>query len=202
MKQSFTALAAPPPVPYTDAVESKAELRAQMRVLRRRLAAENPDAPEQVAAHVPWDWGLPEAEYYALYHAVGSELDPRAIRTTIGQIALPVAVARNAPLVFRLHRPEDRLVSDAFGILAPPDSAPEVAPDIVFTPVLAFDVRGGRLGQGAGCYDRTIEGLRALKPVVVIGVAYAGQEVDEVPMEPHDQHLDAILTETGYIEVG
>ena len=60
----------------------------------------------------------------------------------------------------------------------------------------------GRLGQGAGHYDRAIANLRAIKPVFVLGLAYAGQEVDALPMEPHDQRLDAILTETGYIEVG
>ena len=179
----------------------KSELRAAMRVLRRRLAAECPDAADRAAAGLPLDW-LPDVGAYGLYHPVGSELDPSAIRLPTGQVALPVAVSRNAPLVFRLHRDGDRLVSDAFGIPAPSDSAPEVAPDIVFTPVLAFDRQGGRLGQGAGCYDRTIENLRALKPVVVIGVAYSGQEVAEVPMEPHDQRLDAILTETGYIRVG
>jgi 5-formyltetrahydrofolate cyclo-ligase len=37
--------------------------------------------------------------------------------------------------------------------------------------------------------------------VFVLGLAYAGQELPEVPSEPHDQRLDAILTETGYIEV-
>ena len=178
---------------------SKDELRARMRVTRRRLAAQAPDAALRLAEHLPSD--RLSAAVYSLYHPVGSELDPRGIRMS-GDVALPVGLARNAPLVFRLYTPGDQLVADAFGILSPTGTAPEVAPDIVFTPVLAFDRKGGRLGQGAGCYDRTIAGLRALKPVVVIGVAYAGQELPEVPMEPHDERLDAILTETGYIEVG
>ena len=57
------------------------------------------------------------------------------------------------------------------------------------------------MGQGGGYYDRTITALRALKPVWVVGLAYAGQERAEIPMEPHDQRLDAILTETDYIPV-
>ena len=66
---------------------------------------------------------------------------------------------------------------------------------------LAFDRTGARLGQGGGHYDRTIAGLRARGPVLVIGVAYAGQEVGEIPTELHDERLDGILTETGYIAV-
>lgn len=170
-----------------------------MRVARRRLAAEAPDAAWRLAGHLPDD--LPAAEAYGLYHPVGSEMDPREIRPPAGHVALPVAIARNAPLVFRLYAPGDPLVADAFGILAPTAAAPEAEPDIVFTPVLAFDRRGGRLGQGAGCYDRTIAALRARKPVMVIGVAYAGQELEAVPMEAHDERLDGILTETEFIAV-
>ena len=43
--------------------------------------------------------------------------------------------------------------------------------------------------------------LRAKKPVFALGLAYSGQEVDELPLEPHDERLDAILTERDYIEV-
>ncbi len=68
----------------------------------------------------------------------------------------------------------------------------------MIAPLLAFDREGHRLGQGAGHYDRTLQGLRERGPVWVIGLAYAGQEIDGVPREPHDQPLDAILTETGY----
>jgi 5-formyltetrahydrofolate cyclo-ligase len=178
---------------------SKEELRAQMRKMRRRLAASTPDAAERVAANLPLHW-VPETADYSLYHPMGSELDPSKISLLSGNLALPVAVARDKPLIFRAHRPGDLLVTDAFGIPGPPSGAPEVHPDIIFTPVLAFDRKGGRLGQGAGCYDRTIEALRARKNVLVIGVAYAGQELAEIPMEPHDQRLDAILTETEYLE--
>ena len=75
------------------------------------------------------------------------------------------------------------------------------SPDLIIAPLLAFDRTGGRLGQGGGHYDRTIEALRARGSLFVIGLAYAGQEIDAVPREPHDQPLDAILTELGYIEV-
>ncbi len=178
---------------------SKAALRAEMRALRRKLAFDNPDAAAQAAAHLP---DLPDVEVYGLYHPVGSELDPTPIRIGGARRALPVVLARETPLVFRLHEPGEPLALDALGIPAPASGAAETLPDVVLTPVLAFDRHGGRLGQGGGHYDRTIEALRAKKPVVVIGLAYAGQEVSEIPTEPHDQRLDAILTETGYRHFG
>ena len=67
--------------------------------------------------------------------------------------------------------------------------------------MLAWDRTGGRLGQGGGHYDRTLETLSSHGAIFALGLAYAGQEVAEVPLEPHDQKLDAILTETGYIEI-
>ena len=180
---------------------SKTLLRTKMRAVRRRLAAEHPDAAARLDRNLPRD-RLPPVAVYSLYHPMGAELDPSGIRLVDAEVALPVAIARDAPLVFRLRREGELMVTDAFGIPGPSAKAPAVIPDVMFTPVLAFDRRGGRLGQGAGCYDRTIEALRREKPVFVIGVAYAGQELPEAPMEPHDQRLDAILTETDFIVVG
>jgi len=64
---------------------------------------------------------------------------------------------------------------------------------------LSFDRRGYRLGYGGGFYDRTLERLRARGTTLALGFAFAAQEVDAVPVEPTDQRLDAILTETGLI---
>ena len=114
---------------------------------------------------------------------------------------MPVAVDKASPLKFRLWRPDQPLEKDACGIPAPPASAPEVLPNLLITPLLAFDRHGGRLGQGGGHYDRTLKALRRQRPVFVLGVAFSGQELDEVPVDAHDQRLDAIVTETEFIEV-
>ena len=208
MKQSFTALAAPPPFAYSGKVPAsldKTALRVRLRGLRRRLAAEVPDAAERAAARLPLE-RLPPFETFAIYHPTGTELDPRPLMARLietgGLPALPVAFHREAILEFRLWDPREGLEPDAFGIPAPPLWADAASPDLVVAPVLGFDRRGHRLGQGAGHYDRTIENLRAAQPVFVLGLAYSGQEVAELPAEPHDQRLDAILTETDYIEVG
>jgi 5-formyltetrahydrofolate cyclo-ligase len=77
----------------------------------------------------------------------------------------------------------------------PPETAPELLPDVLLVPMLAFDPLGYRLGYGGGFYDRTLEKLRSLKKVVAIGVAYAAQMVDGVPRGEHDAPLDHVMTE-------
>ena len=85
---------------------------------------------------------------------------------------------------------------------SPSVSAPRAHPDLVIVPLLGFDRRGRRLGQGGGTYDRTLANLRASGRVFVLGLAYSVQETDEIPWEPHDERLDAILTEASYLEFG
>jgi len=175
-----------------------------MRRRRRALAANAPAAAQAAAAALPID-RLPAFDWFSSYHALGSELDPAPLAARLaeagGRLALPVTVAAEAPLVFRAWSPDEAPAMDAFGVPSPPASAPQVRPALVICPLLAFDRTGARLGQGGGHYDRTIAALRAQGSVFVLGLAYAGQEVEQLPAEPHDQRLDAILTESGYIEV-
>jgi 5-formyltetrahydrofolate cyclo-ligase len=149
---------------------------------------------------------LPRAHVVAGYHALGAELSPwpvlRRIEATGARIALPVAPRPHAPLVFRAFAPDQALEPDAARIPSPTAEAEVLVPDLVIAPLIAFDREGYRLGQGGGYYDRTLAGLRASGRVFVIGLAYAGQAVERVPRDDHDQPLDAILTETGYHPVG
>lgn len=111
--------------------------------------------------------------------------------------ALPVVVARGRPLLFRAWEPGEPTVAGPWSIPVPLATAPELEPDVLLVPMLAFDRQGFRLGYGGGFYDRTLAVLRAMKPVVAVGVAYAAQEVAELPRGPHDEPLDWILTEDG-----
>lgn len=193
-----------------DPQSAKAGLRRRLRALRKTLAAATPDAAERAAAHLPAGLAR-QARVIAAYHPVGAEIDPRpALRVIAAQavaptLALPATLDRESPLEFRAWDPAlspEALSPDALGALAPGSGAPVVTPDVVIAPLLAFDRFGGRLGQGGGHYDRTLAALRAAGGVFVLGIAYAGQEVERLDLAPHDQRLDAILTETGYREVG
>jgi 5-formyltetrahydrofolate cyclo-ligase len=69
--------------------------------------------------------------------------------------------------------------------------------DLVILPLLGFDARGGRLGNGGGYYDRALAGPRAGRRPLRLGHAYAAQELPKVPAETWDLRLDAVLTERG-----
>jgi 5-formyltetrahydrofolate cyclo-ligase len=174
----------------------KHQLRASMRAERKRLAGLDPGAASRAAEHAG---ALPAGAVVAIYRAIGSELDADALSLTLTRdgraLCLPVVVERDAPMIFRRWTPGEPLELDEAGVPAPFPLAGTVTPDLIITPLLAFDARGGRLGQGGGYYDRT---FAALPDAVRIGFAYAGQQVDRLPIETHDIRLHGVLTETGY----
>ena len=109
-------------------------------------------------------------------------------------VLLPETPARGNPLAFRRWRPGTPMVPEPFGTLRP--TGPVRVPTVLLVPLLAFDARCNRLGYGGGYYDRTIE---AMPEIRTIGCAYAVQQVDAVPILPHDAQLDAVATERGVI---
>ena len=111
-----------------------------------------------------------------------------------------MVVGRGKPLIMRAWSFGAPLRSGVWGIREPPVEAPEVFPDILLVPLLAFDRTGHRIGYGAGYYDMTIAELRAKKPVVAIGIAFAAQEIAAVPTTPRDARLDLVLTERDVID--
>src|SRR4029077_19662879 len=101
---------------------------------------------------------------------------------------------RGNPLIFRLWTPSVVMIPERFGTLRPDGEV--TVPDFLLVPLLGFDRRGYRVGYGAGYYDRTLAGLPGR---FRLGVAYAAQELDEVPAGPSDERLDAVATERGVI---
>lgn len=135
------------------------------------------------------------------YSAIGSEIDPAPALVALAEthrLCLPVTHGRERPLSFHLWTPGEDLQAAGFGTAAPV-SGEEVTPDVLVVPLLAFDRAGGRLGYGAGHYDRSLAGLRARAPVAAYGFAYGAQEFEGLPQEPTDQPLDGVITEAGLI---
>jgi len=192
------------PLVQASLASAKTLLRREARALRRGLARQAPHAAGEAALHLP-ERLLGRFAVVSGYHPLGGELDPGPLMLRLqaagAVLALPVTLERGAPLIFRRHGPGEPVFPDAIGAPSPGPEAAEVQPDLVITPLVAFDRTGARMGQGGGFYDRTLEALRARRPVFALGLAYAGQEVARIPHEGHDQLLDAILTEKGYIPV-
>jgi 5-formyltetrahydrofolate cyclo-ligase len=183
---------------------SKDELRAAALAKRDALSgAQRAAAARAIAAR-----GLPVAirpgTVVSGYSPIRSEIDPiplmRALAAQGALLALPVIAARDRPLIFRAWSPGDRLARGQFGILEPLPEATELIPDIVLVPLAAFDRLGHRIGYGAGHYDRSLAPLRAARDIVAIGVAFAAQEIEAVPMQPHDVALDYVLTEAQLLD--
>jgi 5-formyltetrahydrofolate cyclo-ligase len=178
----------------------KQRLRLEAGARRAELARTLPNFAERIAGFAS-GLGAPAGAVVSGYLAIRDEADPRAIMAALARkghvLALPCVVERGAPLVFRRWSDGDATVIDMFGLTEPLASAEIMTPAIVLVPMLSFDAAGTRLGYGGGYYDRTLAMLRAAGKIVAVGIAYAGQEVGEVPRSGHDQPLDAIVTEKG-----
>ena len=141
--------------------------------------------------------GVPLAGYMAMR----TEIDPTPAMEEAaahGPIGVPVIVGSGQPLQFRIWEPECPLIKGEFGAMIPQTGA-WMTPQILIVPLVAFNRKGGRLGYGGGFYDRTLEKLRAAQPTMAIGFAYAAQEDAQLLLEPTDQPLDLIVTETGIV---
>jgi len=184
-------------------VTQKAELRGQALTKRDALSPEDrAQAAETIAARA---FPLAVAgKVVSGFMPLKSELNPipllRKLAEAGAQLALPAIAGRGSPLIMRAYAFGDELARGQWGIREPKPEAAEVAPDILLVPLAAFDRAGHRIGYGAGYYDMTIAALRAKKTITAIGLAFAAQEISEVPATPRDEALDLVLTERETID--
>ena len=178
---------------------SKGDLRIAALARRDALSEEQRAAGAQSVAKRGLPIEIKPGAVVAGYSPIRGEMDPVPLMknlATLGvQLALPAVTARGKSLVFRAWSPGDRLMLGSLGILEPSPAAAERVPDIMLVPLAAFDRAGHRIGYGAGHYDVTLVHLRKAKAIIAIGLAFAVQEIKNVPMQPHDVALDYVLTE-------
>ena len=136
------------------------------------------------------------------FFPIRSEIDPRPLMDVFRQrgarLCLPVVLDRETICFRELVRGAE-LVDTGFGTRGPAEDADVLDPELLVMPMSVFDQTGGRIGYGAGHYDRAIARLidKGMKPRL-IGMAFDCQRIERVPVEPHDQPLEAVITETGY----
>ncbi len=172
-----------------------------MAVRKAAFDKHGADAGRRLAAHGLDFLSLRPGAIVSGFAAIRDELNPAALMTWLHaegfRLALPVMMGKGLPLAMRAWAPGDATAPAAWGIAEPFEDKPEVDPDVMLVPLLAFDMAGNRLGYGAGYYDRTIAQFRRSKSVVAVGVGYDEQEVDAVPAESYDERLDWVLTPSG-----
>ncbi|MEA1943249.1 MAG: 5-formyltetrahydrofolate cyclo-ligase [Pseudomonadota bacterium] len=186
----------------SEQARSKSALRQKLLADRIAAATRRPQAAADMAAHFAPTWRPEKGQVVAGYRPLHHEMDPGPLMAAFmeagARLCLPVMQADDQPLLFRGWRPGDTLETGSFGVEEPVDRAPELVPELVLVPLVGVDRKGMRLGFGKGYYDRTLAALRAKGRVRTVGVAYAEQLVDRVPSEPHDQPLDALVTDAGW----
>lgn len=185
---------------------AKAELRRAAIARRDALPAAERELAAEVIAAREFPLAVASGTVVSGYFPMKSEISPipllRKLAALGARLALPVVAGQGKPLIMRAWRPGEPLVTGTWGILEPNPEAPEVEPDILIVPLLAFDRHGHRIGYGAGYYDLTIAKLREKKPAVAAGIALAAQEIAVVPTTSSDVRLDLVLTEREAIDCG
>ncbi|HUG86283.1 MAG TPA: 5-formyltetrahydrofolate cyclo-ligase [Euzebya sp.] len=182
---------------------AKLAARARARQARGALTpAQRARASTQIAVHLDRLRTAEGAHRIGIYAAIGHEVDLDEIAAAWLAAGLVVAYPRvEGPHTLGFHRVA--AVPDSprgpFGIREPQPTEPRIEDlDMVVTPGLAFDVRGGRVGYGRGFYDRYLAADRGgAGRLVSVGVCFAAQLVASVPRGPHDVDLDAVVTEDG-----
>jgi 5-formyltetrahydrofolate cyclo-ligase len=190
--------------PTMEVEEAKAALRREATVRRDALPAEARKAAAEALAARAFPLPITPGAVVSGFMPLKSEINPLPLMQKLSaagaRLALPRIVGRGSPLSMRVWELGAALERGQWGIREPKADAPEVDPDVLLVPLLAFDRAGYRIGYGAGYYDMTIRRLRGLKVAAAIGVAFAGQEVPKVPTTPRDEQLDLVLTEREVID--
>ena len=136
------------------------------------------------------------------YMPMRTEIDPlpaMAEAAAHGVVGVPVIAGKAMPLRFSRWEPDAPMREGPFGAMIP--EVEEVfEPEILIVPLVAFDAGGNRLGYGGGFYDRTLAGLRARRATLAIGFAFDAQEAEGLPLEPTDERLDMVVTESRVLD--
>lgn len=182
---------------------NKSALRQQMKTRRQKISlAIQREAAALLAQRTRHLKEFIHSKRIALYWAFQNEIDPNGIlhlaHLEKKSIYLPVLDEQHQALHFAKYQPGDKLIKNRFGVLEPLPihliAAEQL--DLVFTPLLAFDRHGNRLGSGQGYYDRTFAFSKQAKKKRphFIGLAYDWQEVSQLEPDTWDVKLDKVIT--------
>ncbi|ANC39500.1 5-formyltetrahydrofolate cyclo-ligase [Hafnia alvei] len=188
--------------------QSRSDIRSSVRQLRKNLSADfQHHAAQNIATRVMELPRVQNAHTVSLFLSFDGELNTRPLIERLWQagksIYLPVLHPfSRGNLLFLRYSAESEMVLNHFGIEEPRLNVQQVLPvsrlDIIFTPLVAFDATGQRLGMGGGFYDRTLQDwesayLQQCGPYP-IGLAHDCQRVDALPVQEWDVPLPEIIT--------
>lgn len=188
--------------------QSRSDIRSSVRQLRKNLSADfQHHAAQDIATRVIELPRVQNAHTVSLFLSFDGELNTRPLIERLWQAGKSVYLPVLHPfsrgnLLFLRYSAESEMVLNHFGIEEPRLNVQQVLPvsrlDIIFTPLVAFDATGQRLGMGGGFYDRTLQDwesayLQQCGPYP-IGLAHDCQRVDALPVQEWDVPLPEIIT--------
>ena len=178
------------------------QLRQQIRKTRANLTAlQQQQAEDSITQQALALIEERNAQHIALYLSFDGEISTEKLIKTLWaqgkQVYLPVLHPFNPNhLLFLRYLPDTPMLKNKFGILEPKLNVQNVLPldelDILFTPLVAFDKQGNRLGMGGGFYDRTLQNWQN-SSFIPVGLAHQCQQVEQLPTEAWDVPLHQIL---------
>lgn len=178
------------------------QLRQQIRKTRANLTAlQQQQAEDSITQQALALIEARNAQHIALYVSFDGEISTeKLIKTLWAQdkhVYLPVLHPFNPNhLLFLRYLPDTPMLKNKFGIWEPKLNVQNVLPldelDILFTPLVAFDKQGNRLGMGGGFYDRTLQNWQN-SSFIPVGLAHQCQQVEQLPTEAWDVPLHRIL---------
>jgi len=186
---------------------SRSHLRSQLRQARKSLSLTQQDTAaskllEQLLQNPssPLKELKPDAKV-ALYLANDGEISPHLICQWLWQrkIKTYLPCITGETLAFAHYHTDCQWQNNQFNIAEPLDQTPLSGQemDLVFMPLVGFDLAGGRLGMGGGFYDKTF----ATRSSFLIGLAHDCQQVEQLPIESWDVPLDAIASDSLYVKI-
>lgn len=178
------------------------QLRQQIRKTRANLTAlQQQQAEDSITQQALELIEERNAQHIALYISFVGEISTDKLIKILWaqgkQVYLPVLHPFNPNhLLFLRYLPDIPMLKNKFGIWEPKLNVQNVLPldelDILFTPLVAFDKQGNRLGMGGGFYDRTLQHWQK-SPFIPVGLAHQCQQVEQLPTEAWDVPLHQIL---------
>ncbi len=179
-------------------------LRTTVRTRRRELSSQaQQHAAKQLVTHVVPFLQKHQARCISLYLACDGELDTQPLIEWCWQNEIKVCLPVLHPfheghLLFLSYTPDTNMLLNRFRIPEPEMNSSHIVPkheiDIIFTPLVAFDAEGNRLGMGGGFYDRTLENWQQTGRPFPVGLAHDCQQVEMIPTEIWDIPLPALIT--------
>lgn len=182
---------------------TKAQLREQFRQLERNRPADEVSRYSRAISERLL--GLPvfqKAQRIGVYLALATEVQTGEIIHACWEQGTDVCVPYYLPekKIYSLSRlqPGAPLKEMKWKLREPeqPDPVDPSSLDLILVPAMAFDIHGVRLGHGGGHYDRLLPAVTGYR----LGLAFHEQVVDALPSEPHDEKVQAILTEQKLFE--